>query len=174
MFSFNKGRKFSNQIADHLGIHRGLYSSSLLETGVTWAHLKLLMKTGCSAREAADELMPAFIQGLTIIESRFGPQPTIQQAESVVMDWYNKNQEFDEDGPSDQPDRIVSSEFPSGRYELTYEIETNETFRGKSIGNKQIYVMRSNDLEHLEATALVKRLGGVESTLIDTTTGDVL
>ena len=87
MFSFFTGRKFCNEIAVHLGIPKSVYSSALLESGVTWFHLKVIKKSGASVQEASDELMPAFSNGLLKMTEKFGMQPEITQASEVVARW---------------------------------------------------------------------------------------
>lgn len=90
MFSFWTGRKFSNAVADHLGIKRSLYSSALLESGITWYHMKLLKQRGATLGEASEELMPACLRGLEIIDHKFGPQPEIDDALRKARAWYQR------------------------------------------------------------------------------------
>lgn len=92
MFSFFTGRKFCNKIASHLGINSALYSSALLESGVTWFHIKTLKKTGCTIPEAAETLMPNFVQGLNIVRGKFGPQQEILDAEEMVSHWVQEHE----------------------------------------------------------------------------------
>lgn len=83
-FSFNAGRKFGYQIADLIGIERRLFSSALLEVGITWNHLKVMKNSGTSVVEAANLLIPDLVQGLAIVRQKFGEQPLISAAERAV------------------------------------------------------------------------------------------
>ncbi len=170
-FSLFTGRKYSNEIADYLKIDRRLYSSALLEAGVSWGTLKPYQKNGTPIEKMAFLLMPSFIQGLAIIKQRFGEQPTIISAEYIVRDWISEHEQELRDAATEE---IVSSEYPNGRFKLTYPIYREEQLRGEVITHESTYALYSDDLEELKSLALVKQLGGADISLIDTETGHAI
>lgn len=90
MFNFISivpGERFSRAVAHCIGVDAALYSSALLEVGISGAHLKQMKNSGYSEQEAASELMPLFKDGLAIVRSRFGEQPLIIEAEEAINRW---------------------------------------------------------------------------------------
>ena len=87
MFSFWTGRKYSNRVAEYLGVNAALFSSALLEAGVTWYHLKVMKKCGVTVHQAAEKLLPAFKDGLAIVENRFGQQSLIKDAQEKIAEF---------------------------------------------------------------------------------------
>lgn len=159
LFGGKVGKHFCNEIADYLGIERKLFSSGLLERGTTHFHIKTLKEMGTSTEEAAKTLLPTFCLGLEMINGKFGPLPEIQAAADRANYWIE--QWTCASAASESGSRIISSEFPAGRYELSYPIpEHTET-----------YVMLSDDCKALQGIALVKSLGGEAVRLTDTKTG---
>lgn len=84
LFGKNSGKQFSNEIADHLGVDQSLYSTALLELGVSWGTLKALRKQGMTVEEAANGMLGTFLQGLDILENKFGQQLMIDEARERV------------------------------------------------------------------------------------------
>lgn len=170
MFSMIVGRKAANEIADHIGVDRALFSSALLESGTTWAHLKTLKQLEYSIDEAAKAVLPSFEKGLIIIRDRFGEQTQIRHGFAVIR---SLNAKW---GHSDMPIEdevmvVLADGWETGRYQLSYPAKTNEMVNGRPVGSDVFYAMRSDNLDGLQGLALVKKLGGVDVSLIDTTTG---
>lgn len=99
LFGSSEGRKFSDEIADHLNIDRALFNSALLETGVTNSKLKKLKRSEITLEQATSELMPNLVRGLSVINDKFGPQPMISDAVAVIQHWVDTN-EPSEDTPN--------------------------------------------------------------------------
>ncbi|MEW5993449.1 MAG: hypothetical protein AB1744_03540 [Candidatus Zixiibacteriota bacterium] len=164
MFGLFSGKRFCEDVAAQLGVNAALFSSALMEVGITWAHFKQLKKTGTSATDALNVLAPPFEEGLAIVRARFGAQREIVEAEEAVAKWRQSHVAADKN--ADEPDFILSSEFPRGRFQLSYPVETGERIRGTP--RTAHYVLRSDDLEALKRIALIKQMGGVQVTLTDT------
>lgn len=84
----SKGKKFGNEIADSMAISRRLFHSAVEEGGLGM-HLILLasMKDqGKSVIEAREAILPFLENGLLVLEKRFGPEATINEAKLVVID----------------------------------------------------------------------------------------
>ncbi|MGI2856486.1 hypothetical protein ACRTDR_20280 [Shewanella algae] len=174
IFKASSGKKYGNQIADHLGVHRGLFHSAVEEGGCPMHLIRLhfLRKQNMSLDDAANHIMEFLIPGLRVIEERFGPQALIEDALENLRGFAHRY--YKEDGPSIQGEQIVSSVFSEGRYELSYELEMVQRIRGKDLISKEPYVNRSDDLDGLKAMALMKSMGGVDVTLRDLNTGEVI
>ena len=71
-----------------------------------------------------------------------------------------------------EDDVIVSSEFPSGRYQLSYTVYVKERIRGeeRKIGTK--YAMRSDNLDNLKTFAMMHKVGGDEVMIEDLESGE--
>ncbi|WP_144084257.1 hypothetical protein [Magnetospirillum gryphiswaldense] len=166
MFSFFTGRKFCGEIARLLGVDSGFLGSVMLEVGFTWAHFKALKRADISAGEALNAILPSFEQGLVSMKSRFGSQSLILEAEQAIVNYRLKIKEVP------MREDISSDECPGGRYKLSYEVPTGEMLRGKH--RTATYGMHSDDLEELEAIALVKKMGGVSVLLVDQVTSKII
>ncbi|MEZ9136327.1 hypothetical protein AB4138_10770 [Vibrio sp. 10N.286.52.C3] len=85
MFTFFKGRSVGKQIAASLDIKANLFLTSLEQ--VMPAHLQLLAnlhKTGSSIEELRDYTAPLALQGLEVLEERFGQQSQIDDARNKL------------------------------------------------------------------------------------------
>ncbi|AJO77726.1 hypothetical protein TO66_10605 [Pseudomonas sp. MRSN 12121] len=82
-----QGKKFGNQIADFIGMHRDLYHGAMEEGGCKVHMLKLyqLKAEGYSVELAAYDSCKFLIPGLRTIEDKFGSQEQIEHARSCVM-----------------------------------------------------------------------------------------
>lgn len=87
MFSLFAGPKYAKEISRELGVREALFSSALLEVGMTWAAAKWLRESGMSNREAIEVLLPKFEDGLEILTRKFGPQEEILNAHAAVERW---------------------------------------------------------------------------------------
>tara|TARA_E500000318_G_scaffold99852_2_gene102159 strand:- start:1186 stop:1695 length:510 start_codon:yes stop_codon:yes gene_type:complete len=87
MFSFWTGRRYSNKIADYLGVNKALFNSALLEAGVTWYTLKVMKRDGVTVHAAAEVLLPALKSGLAQVDLRFGPQVMIDEAKVKISEF---------------------------------------------------------------------------------------
>ena len=101
------GPKFAKAIADYLGVDRRLFSSALLEAGTTEFHLKVLKQAGYSVEEAANDLMPTFERGLTIIKERYGEQPKITAGENAIKNWSGQNKNTYDDTEVENTDTDI-------------------------------------------------------------------
>jgi hypothetical protein len=78
------GRKFGNSVAAHLGIEPNVFHS-ILDNGVKGPSLVLLKgMSNLPPQLAAVELAPSLARGLAVLESRFGDQPQLAHAASVI------------------------------------------------------------------------------------------
>lgn len=174
IFKAKSGKKYGNQIADHLGVHQGLFHSAVEEGGCPMHLIRLyyLRKENMSLDDAANHVMEFLVPGLRIIEEQFGSQELIDGAQENLRGFTHRY--YKEYEPSSKGEPIVSSVFSEGRYELSYELEMVQRVRGKDLVSKEPYVNRSNDLEGLKAMALLKSMGGVDVILKDLSSGQVI
>jgi hypothetical protein len=78
------GRKYGNQIADHLGLSRNLFHT-ILEHGVDGPSLVVLGSLkALPVDRAAVKLAPSMVRGLMKLEKKFGTQPQIEEAKQAV------------------------------------------------------------------------------------------
>ncbi|MCO7527733.1 hypothetical protein NJH54_24900 [Pseudomonas asiatica] len=91
-----KGKAYGNQVADLLGIHRGLYHGAMEEGGCQMHLIKLfqLKQEGHSLEDVALHSCDYLLSGLAKLEMRFGPQTQIGQARMKVGDY---SQRFNKD-----------------------------------------------------------------------------
>ncbi|MEZ9475390.1 hypothetical protein [Vibrio sp. ZF57] len=93
MFGFFKGRSVGKQIAASFEIKTNLFLTSLEQ--VMPAYLQLLAnlhKTGSSLEELREYTAPFALQGLEVLEKRFGQQPQIDDAKGKLNHYLNSNQ----------------------------------------------------------------------------------
>ena len=157
-FWSNKGREYSNSIADHLNIDRNLFGSALLEIGITWNDLKALSDSNIPINEGEAILAPKFLEGLQIIENKYGPQQKIAKAKSAISDQYNSQ-------PSEGKLRYLLKHYRDNGF---------QKFRGDPIVSQEVFQYESNSLEELENKALVFIVGGDRADIIDTRTGKIV
>ena len=82
-----RGKAFGNQVADLLGIHRGLYHGAMEEGGCELHMIKLyyLKEEGCSIEQVGIHSIKFLVPGLSVLRARFGPQPQIESAHGKIM-----------------------------------------------------------------------------------------
>ena len=78
--SFGSGASFSNEVADELGVNRRLYMTAMFEAGVSTRMLDELRKAGMSSREVGTQFVPVLMEGLDLLEEKFGEQELIKEA----------------------------------------------------------------------------------------------
>ena len=90
-----KGRALGNQVADLLGIHRGLYHGAMEEGGCQLHLIKLyhLKQGGESVERMALHSCAFLLPGLIQLEQRYGPQAQIEQAKASVVEFYGRFKE---------------------------------------------------------------------------------
>lgn len=76
------GKKYGNQIADFLKIHRGLFHTAMEEGGCEMHLIKLyfLKKENLDMIEVAYDSCEYLLRGLLVMETRFGKQPLSEDA----------------------------------------------------------------------------------------------
>lgn len=176
MIKAYKGKKYGNRIADWLGIHRGLFHSAMEEGGLPMHMIWLyfLEKENLKLEDAAELTTETLTRGLLQIETRFGRQTLIDDALLRIKELEKGAHEGPVEQSQSDEERVASSVFSEGRYELSYYVEIAQKLRGKEYIIKEPYVSRSNDLDSLKSMALMKQLGGVSVTLKDLKTGKEL
>lgn len=80
------GRRYGNSIASHLGMERNVFHS-ILDNGVQGPSLVLLNGlSNLPPHLAAIALAPSLARGLVALQSRFGDQPQLANAEVVIRE----------------------------------------------------------------------------------------
>jgi hypothetical protein len=82
----NKGRKFGNEIADSMGIQRGIFHSAI-ERGGLPMHMIILSQMrdeGVELPDARSHLLMYLDIGLHELENQFGPKDKISNAKSII------------------------------------------------------------------------------------------
>ncbi len=174
-FKVSSGKKYGNKIADYLGVDQRLFHSAMEEGGCEMHLLKLhdLKQENIELSEISYHSTKYLLPGFLSIEKRFGKQRLITYAVQNVGEFISKyEQTLDEHNHSNDKPK-VNPEYPEGRYELSCDVILAQRLRGREL-EKEPYVMRSDDLEGLKSIALVKSLGGVEVTLKDLQTGELI
>lgn len=109
MFGFGDGKKFQNELARVLGVEGNLVGTCLLEVGISWSHLKHLKRAGVTPEAVLHTLAPSMLQGVHLLEQRFGQQPELRKLEVALLPF----------GPQPEPDvplvgRLRGVEFVHG------------------------------------------------------------
>ena len=89
----SRGKAFGNEIADSLGIRRSYFHTALEAAGVP---MHLLMLAGLKDDHIAVEecramLLPDVLEGLRIIESRYGKQAPLTDSIKVAEYWLSED-----------------------------------------------------------------------------------
>lgn len=87
MYWASQGKRFGNQVADLLGVHRGLYHCAMEEGGCQMHLIKLyqLKEDGESIERVALHSCQFLFPGLEAIQARFGKQSLVDEARSRVL-----------------------------------------------------------------------------------------
>lgn len=85
---FVGGRRYGNKIATSIGIENNLFHEAIQQGGLgnnSLMMLESLRREGVSPFDAAPMFGQFLIDGLNILELRFGPQPQIEKAMPIAI-----------------------------------------------------------------------------------------